>query len=128
MGLERARWDWVFFRGTATTGSSLAGGSGGSGGETGAWLARLPRRDRYVGAQADPEHPANRRTWDPKEIAEVDDRQAGATVGGAPLPGQVVGLRAADPQETARFFHGQERRDLIVHSTQPPDIDSKAWG
>jgi hypothetical protein len=65
--------------------------------------------------QAGAEHLLDRGTGNPQDVTEVHDRQAGAAAGGAPLLGQVIGLRSADFQEAAGFFDGEERRDLILH-------------
>ena len=51
----------------------------------------------------------------------VDDRQAGASAGGPPLPGHGVRLGPADAQHPGRLLDGvQRRRRLLPHRHNPP--------
>ena len=75
--------------------------------------------------QADAEHLLDGGAGDAQDVAEVDDGEAGAAAGGAPLLGQVVGLRPADSQEPAGFFDGQEGRDAVIHWHNSQTLTSK---
>jgi len=46
--------------------------------------------------------------WDPKDVTEVDHRQAQSPSGHSPLPSHGVRLGAAHSEDPGRFFNGQE--------------------
>jgi hypothetical protein len=57
--------------------------------------------------------------WDPQHVTQVNDGEAGATVGFSPLPSHCIGLRTTDAQQAARFLHREQRRDLPLHAHNP---------
>ncbi len=46
-------------------------------------------------------------SWHPEHVAQVNDGESGLSVGFPPLPGHGIRFGAADPEQPARFLHGE---------------------
>jgi len=58
-----------------------------------------------------------RLAWYPQDVAEVDHRQAGSSLGLPPLPCHVIGLGPPNPKQLACLLHGQQQwKSFIQHN------------